>query len=138
MSVTASPAVVADTHTLIWSLFEPSRLSVAAKTALTNAEVAGAPIYVSSVSIVELRYLVEKGKFTEDDYDAVLRVLHDPATAPTVVPLDMETSDDVKQIARANVPDMPDRIIAATAHYLGLPLVTCDSKIQSSGITTIW
>jgi PIN domain nuclease of toxin-antitoxin system len=61
MSASLSPAVVADTHTLIWSLFEPSRLSVAAKTALADAEAGGAPVYVSSVSIVELRYLVEKG-----------------------------------------------------------------------------
>jgi PIN domain nuclease of toxin-antitoxin system len=138
MSAPVSPAVVADTHALIWSLFEPSRLSVAAKTALALAEAAGVPIYVSSVSIVELRYLVEKGKFTDADYDAVLKVLRDPATAPTVVPLDTETADALKLIARADVPDMPDRIIAATARYLGLPLVTRDSKIQASGILTIW
>ncbi|MCI0485295.1 MAG: type II toxin-antitoxin system VapC family toxin [Blastocatellia bacterium] len=138
MSTTVSPAVVADTHTLIWSLFEPSRLSVAAKTALVDAETAGAPIYVSSVSIVELRYLVDKGKFAETDYDAVLNVLRDPATAPTVVPLDTDNADALKLIARADVPDMPDRIIAATARYLGLPLVTRDSMIQSSGIPTIW
>jgi PIN domain nuclease of toxin-antitoxin system len=138
MSATISSAVVADTHTLIWSLFEPSRLSVAAKTALTDAEAAGAPIYVSSVSIVELRYLVEKGKFTEADYDAMLKVLRDPATAPTVAPLDTENADTLKQIARTDVPDMPDRIIAATALYLGVPLVTRDSQIQASGIPTIW
>jgi PIN domain nuclease of toxin-antitoxin system len=138
MSAPVSPAVVADTHTLIWSLFEPSLLSVAAKMALTDAEAAGAPVYISSVSIVELRYLVDKGKFTEADYDAVLKVLRDPATAPTVAPLDMENADALKLIARADVPDMPDRIIAATARYLGLPLVTRDSKIQSSGIATIW
>jgi PIN domain nuclease of toxin-antitoxin system len=138
MSATISSAVVPDTHTLIWSLFEPSRLSVAAKMALTDAEAAGAPIYISSVSIVELRYLVDKGKFTEADYDAVLKVLRDPATAPIVASLDTENADALKQIARADVPDMPDRIIAATALYLGLPLVTRDSQIQASGIPTIW
>jgi PIN domain nuclease of toxin-antitoxin system len=122
MSATISSAIVPDTHTLIWSLFEPSRLSVAAKTALTDAEAAGAPIYISSLSIVELRYLVDKGKFTEADYDAVLKVLRDPATALIVASLDTENADALKQIARADVPDMPDRIIAATALYLGLPL----------------
>jgi PIN domain nuclease of toxin-antitoxin system len=138
MSVTINPAVVADTHIVIWSLFEPSRLSIAAKAALADAEAAGAPVYVSSVSIVELRYLVEKGKFTEADYDAVLEVLRDPAIALTVVPLDTENADALKQIARADVPDMPDRIIATTAVYLGLPLITCDSQIQASSIPTIW
>jgi len=36
------------------------------------------------------------------------------------------------------VPDMPDRIITATAFYLNLPLVSCDSKIQAANIQTIW
>jgi len=36
------------------------------------------------------------------------------------------------------VRDMPDRMIAATAARLGLPLVTRDRQIQSAGIATIW
>jgi len=36
------------------------------------------------------------------------------------------------------VPDMPDRIIAATAIYLSLPLITKDDAIRSAGIITIW
>ena len=138
MSAIVPPAVVADTHTLIWLLFEPSRLSADAKAALTNAEASGAPIHVSSVSIIELRDLVDKGKFTEADYGAVLAVLRDPTAAPTVVPLDTDNADALNLIARADVPDMPDRIIAATARYLGLPLITRDRKIQACGIPTIW
>jgi predicted nucleic acid-binding protein len=33
---------------------------------------------------------------------------------------------------------MPDRIIAATALNLGLPLVTRDRRLQAAGIQTIW
>jgi predicted nucleic acid-binding protein len=33
---------------------------------------------------------------------------------------------------------MPDRIIAATALHLGLPLVTRDARIVASGINTVW
>lgn len=45
----------------------------------------------------------------------------------------------VKQIPRAVVADMPDRIIAATALSLGLPLVTADTEIRKlTNITTIW
>ncbi len=33
---------------------------------------------------------------------------------------------------------MPDRIIAATALHLGLPLVTRDHRIRASSVTTIW
>ena len=33
---------------------------------------------------------------------------------------------------------MPDRIIAATALHLNLPLVTHDKKIHGAGIQAIW
>jgi PIN domain nuclease of toxin-antitoxin system len=33
---------------------------------------------------------------------------------------------------------MPDRIIAATANHLNLPLVTRDRKIRSSKVKTVW
>lgn len=33
---------------------------------------------------------------------------------------------------------LPDRVIAATALQLGLPLVTRDRRLQSAGIQTIW
>ena len=42
-------------------------------------------------------------------------------------------------IDRAIVPVMPDRIIAATAQSLALPLVTRDCRIQNlSTLVTIW
>jgi len=44
----------------------------------------------------------------------------------------------LKDIPRNLVPDMPDRIIAATALHLGLPLVTRDRRLQAAGIDTIW
>ena len=43
-----------------------------------------------------------------------------------------------RSLTRITVPDMSDRIIAATALYLNLPLVTADHQIQASGIHTIW
>ena len=41
--------------------------------------------------------------------------------------------------ARDEVPDMPDRIIGATALYLGLPLITRDKNLASSKLLTcVW
>ena len=65
--------------------------------------------------------------------------LKNPATAPTIAPLDLTVAETLAQIPRATVPDMPDRIIAATALWLGLPLVTRDSRIcLLPNISTVW
>ncbi len=55
-----------------------------------------------------------------------------------IVPLDSKIASLLRQIPRNVVPDMPDRIIAATALHMALPLVTRDRRLQSAGIQTIW
>lgn len=43
------------------------------------------------------------------------------------------------EIPRATVPDMPDRIIAATALHLDLPLITSDTDIRKlTNIEVVW
>lgn len=133
-------AVVADTHTLLWYINNVPDLSSAALAAMEQAERAGLPIYVSAIVVVELRYLVEKGRdITESDFQSIVTALKDDSSLITFAPLDMEIAEALGQIPRAIVPDMPDRIVAATALVLGLPLVTKDRKIRAlTNLTTIW
>jgi PIN domain nuclease of toxin-antitoxin system len=42
------------------------------------------------------------------------------------------------KIPREAVPDLPDRVIAATALHLGLPLISCDRRMPLTGIPLIW
>ncbi len=130
-------SLVVDTHVLLWHFLNPSELSPNASRALRQADVAG-NILISTISIVEIRYLVEKGKFTSFALDTILETIDDPTTALTLVSVDRDIAAAIHKIPRSVVPDMPDRIIAATAVHLGLPLVTCDEKIQASGIATVW
>jgi PIN domain nuclease of toxin-antitoxin system len=135
----AAKTVLADTHTLIWWLFEPQNLSPAAQQALQDAEAAGDPILVATITVVELCYLTEKGKLPAHYLQDTLTALDDPSIALTPMPLEMATARVLMRIARGVVPDMPDRIIAAMALAAGLPLVTKDHKIQAlTNITTIW
>ncbi|MBW4556335.1 MAG: hypothetical protein KME59_10425 [Trichormus sp. ATA11-4-KO1] len=67
-------SVVADTHTLIWYVFDLQRLSSAALTALEKAVNTGNPIYVSAITIIEIAYLVEKGRFSEEVLTRILWV----------------------------------------------------------------
>ena len=132
-------AVVADTHTIIWYLRETARLSQVAMTALDAALAEGSPIYVSAISVVELGYLVERYRLPEAAFGQLINALSDPGTGLAIAPLDLITAQTLRQIPRDVVPDMPDRIIAATALSLSPLLVTRDAKILASPtIQTIW
>lgn len=133
------PSVVTDTHALIWYVFDLERLSEAALRSFEAAINGGYPIYLSAISIVEISYLVERGRLVEEVLTRIFNALDDPNVGIELVSLDRNISALVRQIDRATVPDMPDRIIAATAFSLNLPLVTRDRQIQAlTTIETIW
>ena len=131
-------AVVTDTHTIIWYLLGSTRLSANALSALDASTAAGEMIYLASISVVEVLYLVEKGRLPDVAFERLNSILSDSDSGIVVVPLELAVVLAMREIPRDVVPEMPDRIIAATAHYLSLPLVTCDLKIQAAGIETIW
>jgi predicted nucleic acid-binding protein len=54
------------------------------------------------------------------------------------IPFDRNVARMLANIERSQVPDLPDRIIAATALCVGLPLISRDRKIQHAGIEIIW
>ncbi len=71
--------------------------------------------------------------------DLLRDALDDPTTAFRLFETNREVADEVENIPRQTVPEMPDRILAATALHLNLPLVTKDHKIQAlQNIKTIW
>jgi len=68
-----------------------------------------------------------------------MRYLNLPNSSFTTQDLTAEIAQTLAQIPRTMVPDMPDRIIAATALHLNLPLVTKDRKIQAlQSIQIVW
>ncbi|KYF61799.1 hypothetical protein BE11_08100 [Sorangium cellulosum] len=132
-----SVQIVADTHALLWYLFDADRLSSAGLAALDGAIEAGFPILVSAISIIEIVYLEEKHKIGAGTVARIREVCDGDEPSVEIVPVDERVAHGLQQIARADVPDMPDRIIAATAIYLGVPLVTRDGRIRASLVQTI-
>lgn len=131
-------AVVADTHALVWYLSEPETLSRNAVAAFRQAISSEQPIYLSAISIVAICYLVEKGKLAAHALDQLIEAIEGGERGLVVASLDQAVAEAVGQIPRRLVPDLPDRVIAATAFHLGLPLVTRAAQIRSVNITTIW
>jgi PIN domain nuclease of toxin-antitoxin system len=128
-----------DTHAAIWLFQADPRLSarvaqeIAAITQQPSAQAA-----ISSISLVEIAYLEEKGRVSTGTLQGFLAFIDQPESVVVEVPVNREILSSLLAIPRSSVPDLPDRIIAATALHLGVPLASRDRKIQSSQIRTIW
>jgi PIN domain nuclease of toxin-antitoxin system len=131
-------SAVIDTHAAIWYLLDSKNLPKTVSSLIDSAAITGAPTYISAISLVEVVYLVERGRIALDAFEMFLNELSHDSPIFAVVPVDSEIADARRNIPRDIVPDMPDRIIAATALHLGAPLVTRDRRLQSAGIQTIW
>jgi PIN domain nuclease of toxin-antitoxin system len=132
-------AIVADTHAIVWYFRSPEKLAYDASIAFDRAINNGYPIYISAISIVEITFLVEKNRLPQVALDQLIENLADPDVGLVIVPMDILVAKTLAKIPRETVPEMCDRIIAATALYLGLPLVTKDHKIRNLDvIQTIW
>ena len=82
--------------------------------------------------------LAEKGRIPGTALERLLRALEEPNPRFVLAPLDWIVAIAVRGVARADVPDLPDRVIAATAAALRLPLVTKDGRIRATNLETLW
>ena len=78
-------AVAADTHAVLWYLEDDPRLTATAGTALDGAD----RILLPSVCLVEITYLVEKGRLDAAVLPRLFAELDDPATTLALAPLDL-------------------------------------------------
>jgi PIN domain nuclease of toxin-antitoxin system len=131
-------AVAVDTHTIVWYLANDRGLSANEIDALDSATAAGRVIHVPSICLVELTYLVEKGRLPSIARDRLINVLDDPSAACRLAPLDRLVADALEFVDRNEIPDLPDRIVAATDLALQVPLISRDGKIRASKVQTIW
>jgi PIN domain nuclease of toxin-antitoxin system len=131
-------AGVADTHAALWYLLKNPRLSATARQFMDNAADGGYAIVLSPISLAEIVYLVEKNRLPVSAYADLKTALADPEYVIEEAPFNGEIVEAMLKVSRADVPDMPDRIVAATGIHLGVPVISRDGRIRSSSVNTIW
>ena len=131
-------AAVIDTHTLVWYLSADKRLSDSAMQFLSQIIIDGNQIVISTISLIEIIYLANKGRLAADWPQKVLTLFDGSNTPFMKASVDLDTVKSVASLTDSGIADMPDRIIAATATSLGVPLVTKDRAITASPVKTVW
>ena len=129
---------VADTHSVLWFLYDDPRLSIAAQELMDAIDAAGDQIAVSSIALAEMIYLTERGRIAAEALERVLTALDRPDATLVDVPFDRAIAEGMRQVERSQVPELPDRIVAATGLHLGVPVISRDLKIRSSIVATVW
>lgn len=130
---------VSDTHSLVWHMTDDPRLSVRAKRVYERADRGGEQIVVPCIVFFELLYLVEKGKLPID-FNGFLTMVAS-ARNYRVERLCIPIIEMSRAIPRERIADPWDRLIAATAIHLGLPLITRDEalrRVRPKGLEIVW
>jgi predicted nucleic acid-binding protein len=114
------------------------RLSVTARTTIEEIAAEGNQVAFSSITLAEIVYLSERGRINSTTLDLLLREVESDDALLVEIPFDRNIALTLRQVDRSQIPDLPDRIIAATALYLNVPVISRDRRIQLSSIDTIW
>jgi len=89
--------------------------------------------------LVEAIFLMQRDRIPKAQVSQLFALSEDTDANFYVVPLNMTVAKAVSDFGPVAIPDMPDRIIAATARALNLPLITVDPIIADSELVkAVW
>jgi PIN domain nuclease of toxin-antitoxin system len=128
---------VCDTQCLLWYVTRDRRLPKIARTAFEQAKEGVAQILVPSIVLVEVVFLAERQRVPRPILAQLMALSDMPSAGICVIPLDLTVARAVADFGPSAVPELADRIIAATAGALNLPLLTTDPAIIASGLVKV-
>lgn len=124
----SSELILLDTHAWVWWLADPAQLSTQAREA-TERAASEASLYVSSISVWEVAMLVQRGRLQ-------LRIpveewIAHAEAVPSVkfISVNNRIALEAVLLPAPLHPDPADRIIVATARFIGAVLVTKDERL---------
>jgi len=136
--VDGESVIVLDTHALIWWADAGSKLSKKARQA-TQAQARRRELVASAISVFEIVTLERRGRLAFKT--PVSERLADLRKLPelTIHPVTDEIAERAGSLGDVFPGDPADRIVAATALVLGVPLVTHDTKLLDvPSLPTVW
>lgn len=127
---------VADTHALVWHLFNPTRLSNMARDAFAKIARGEAVLNIPLIVVAETLMVVEKGR-VKATYAHIETFLRQVARSSNyrIGGLDLQTILSAMRLIQVN--DIFDRLIVAETHALGGSLITCDREIVAARLVPI-
>ncbi len=128
---------VTDTQCLIWYMAKDRHLPRVAQGVFQKAKEGSVQILVPSIVLVEAIFLAQRRRVPEAILAELMTLSEEPNASIRVVPLDMAVVHVVGDFGPAAIPEMPDRIIAATARALDVPLLTTDPIIAESKLVKV-
>lgn len=129
---------VSDTQCIIWYFAEEEhRMPKAARSAFKDVQDGTAQVLVPSIALVEAVFLAERQRVPRAILAELLALSDAPTESIRVIPLDLAVARAVADFGPAAVPELADRIIAATARALNLPLLSTDPAIAASGLVKV-
>lgn len=125
---------LADTVTVIRHFSEAGKIGRRAYELISGVERGEHHCYVSTISLVEILYLSEKNRIPIRLGEALEKL--NKSENYSIVDL---TPEIVRVAEQIEFPDIFDRLIMATAQYLGIPVLTSDQDMTSKNVVeTIW
>ena len=126
--------VLLDTHTVLWATLNPSMLSsLATKIILDTANT----LLVSSISAWEIANKVRIGKLPEAELLEKDFTRNMADAGYTLLPLGVEDALRAGRLVGDHC-DPWDRMIAAQALALDIPVISIDPKLDAFGVLRLW
>jgi len=126
--------VLLDTHTLLWSVDDPSRLSTSAYATLQDP---ANDLIVSVATLWELAIKVGLRKLTlSPSYRRWIDQALNDLTA-SVLPITIEAADLISGLPQHHR-DPFDRLLIAQSLLEGLVLVSADTRFDAYGVNRLW
>ena len=126
---------VADTHALLWWFTNSPRMSLRASEIFEKCENGENIIFIPSIVVAESLSIFDKKRISFN-FKNLLKKIHMSENF-ALIALDYPILQ--KMVALKEVPELHDKIIASTAKFLKLPIITKDKILQKlPSIKTIW